>query len=65
MMRTLGNFKWESGSINDNIRKLLSARGMAYQNTFNGDIIVNVGRWEKVQYTLTNPANETYVVYLD
>lgn len=67
-MNTIGNFKLEKGSINDNIRKILIDQGIKYQNTFNGDIEVDlfsIGFWQKVQHTLTNPDNETYAVYVD
>jgi hypothetical protein len=37
----LGSFKWETGSINDNIRKILRNKGLKYINTFNGDVLVN------------------------
>ena len=67
-MRTLGNFKWEKGSINDNIRKVLINKGINYRNTLNGDVEVDlfgINYWEKVKHTLTNPDNEVYAVYLD
>ncbi len=67
-MNMFGNFKWESGSINDNIRKILKEKGINYRNTFNGDVEVDlfdINYWEKVKHTLTNPDNEIYAVYLD
>lgn len=68
MKRTIGNFVWKSGSINDNIAKLLNERGMEWTRTFNGDILVDaygIRMWEKVQYALTDEASETYTTYLD
>lgn len=67
-MNMLGNFKWESGSINDNIRKILIEKGISYRNTLSGDIEIDlfgINYWEKVNHTLTNPDNEVYVVYLN
>lgn len=67
-MKTIGNFKWEKGSVNDNIRRILNEKAIKYQNTLNGDILVDlfgIGFWQKVQHTLTNPNTETYVVYVD
>lgn len=67
-MKTIGNFKWEKGSVNDNIRRILNEKAIKYQNTLNGDILVDlfgIGFWQKVQHALTNPNTETYVVYVD
>ena len=67
-MNTIGIFRWEKGSINDNIRKILIDKGIKYQNTFNGNIevdLLGIGLWQKVQHTLTNPDNETYAVYVN
>lgn len=67
-MLILGEFKWENGSVNDNIRRLLISKGISYRNTLNGDVeidLLGIGYWEKVKHTLTNPDNEVYAVYLD
>lgn len=67
-MRIIGNFKWEKGSINDSIRKILKEKGISYRNTFNGDIEVDlfgINYWKKVKHTLTNPNNEVYSVYVE
>ena len=67
-MNMLGNFKWESGSINDNIRKIFIEKGIRYRNTFGGDIEIDlfgIDFWEKVKHTLINSDNEVYAVYLD
>lgn len=67
-MNTIGIFRWEKGSVNDNIRKILNDKEIKYQNTLDGDILVDffgIGFWQKVQHTLTNPDTETYVIYVD
>lgn len=38
MKYRIGSFIWTTGSINDNIRKLLAKYGFNYYNTMNGDI---------------------------
>ena len=66
-MTAIGNFKWENGSINDNIIKLLRNHNIDYYHTFSGDIMADVygiGLFKKVEYTLTNPINEVYAVYI-
>lgn len=64
----LGRFIWESGSINDNIRKILIGKGYAYMNTFNGDVKVDIlgcGIWKKIQYKLIDKEKEEYLVYIE
>ena len=64
----IGNMKWERGSINDNIRKILSEKELNYLNTFNGDIIVNFdgsNNWQKVRCNLVDSENKIYEVYID
>lgn len=63
----LGRFTWESGSINDNIRKILKSKNYNYRNTFNGDIEADIsgfGIWEKIQYEIADKEKEEYVVYV-
>lgn len=68
MTRTIGNFKWVTGSINDNITALLKRLGISYMFDHFGKIIADVygvGLWQEVKYTLTNPQYEVYAVYID
>ena len=37
----IGKFEWKSGSINDNIRKILKGLSIGYYNTFNGDVMTS------------------------
>lgn len=67
-MVSIGSFKWEKGSINDNIRKILNEKGITYRNTFNGDIevdVLGIDLWQKVRHMLINPSSETYTVYIE
>lgn len=66
-MMTISNFKWESGSVNDDIIKILRNRNIDYYRTFNGDImadVLGIGLYKKVEHTLTNSANDVYAVYI-
>lgn len=64
MIQEIGYFKWESGSINDNIRKLLVRKNIMYMNTMNGNIKVNIeGKWLDVKYILENPYTDEYRIY--
>lgn len=67
-MTTISNFKWEKGSINDNIIKILRKRNIDYYRTFNGDVMADVygiRLYKKVEHILTNPINEVYAIYVD
>lgn len=55
----LGSFIWETGSINDNIRKILENKGTYYINNFNGNIIV---KNKKVRYEIDK--NNNYTVFI-
>ena len=39
--KVIGVFIWNKGSINDNIRKVLTKKNIYYYNTFNGDVITD------------------------
>lgn len=61
----LGFFKWESGSLNDNIRYVLTKKNYKYQNTLGGNIEVDLicaDMWQKV-YT-EQIGKDLYFVYI-
>ena len=53
-------FKWENGSINDNIRKILIGLDIGYYNTFNGDIYTDRNQKVEAEHT----GNSEYFVYV-
>ena len=57
----IGKFEWKSGSINDNIRKILKNLSIDYYNTFNGDVITS-GDNRKVE--AEHKENNEYYVYI-
>lgn len=64
MRMNLGTFKWESGSINDNIRNILKEKSIGYLNTFNGDILAEIsGDKVKVKHEMIE--SNTYRVYVE
>lgn len=60
-MIRIGSFYWNSGSINDNIRKLLKRWNLAYYNNINGDVILCMNN-KKV--TAVNTAKNYFDVYI-
>lgn len=56
----IGKFKWEKGSINDNIRKILIGLNIGYYNTFNGDIYTDTNEAVEAEYC----GNNEYFVYI-
>lgn len=61
MKSFIGQFNWVKGSINDNIRNILTNKKIGYYNTFNGDIFTS-GDNRKV--VAENGGNNTYYVYI-
>ena len=57
----IGKFEWKSGSINDNIRKILKCLSIGYYNTFNGDVVTS-GDNRKVE--AEHIENDEYYVYI-
>ena len=57
----IGKFEWKSGSINDNIRKILKGLSIGYYNTFNGDVVTS-GDNRKVESE--HIENDEYYVYV-
>lgn len=57
----IGKFEWKTGSINDNIRKILKSLSIGYYNTFNGDIVTESdNRKVEAEYK----ENDEYYVYI-
>lgn len=57
----IGKFEWKTGSINDNIRKILKGLSIGYYNTFNGDIVTESdNRKVEAEYK----ENDEYYVYI-
>lgn len=57
----IGKFEWKTGSINDNIRKILKGLSIGYYNTFNGDIVTESdNRKVEAEYN----ENDEYYVYI-
>lgn len=57
----IGQFAWNNGSINDNIRKILKKHSIGYYSTFNGDILTT-GDNRKIE--AEHKENNTYYVYI-
>lgn len=57
----IGKFEWKTGSINDNIRKILKGLSIGYYNTFNGDIVTESDN-RKVEAECNE--NDEYYVYI-
>lgn len=57
----IDQFDWITGSINDNIRKILKEHSISYYNTFNGDVITTAYN-RKVE--AEHKENNTYYVYI-
>lgn len=60
MKKNIGSFIWKSGSINDNIRKILIDKKISYYNTFNGDVVLT-GCKKKVQCIITNNVGNVFI----
>jgi len=57
----IGKFEWKTGSINDNIRKILKSLSIGYYNTLNGDVVTEDGdRKVEAEYK----ENDEYYVYI-
>lgn len=56
----IGKFEWKTGSINDNIRKILKGLSIGYYNTFNGDVVTEENK--KVEAECNE--NDEYYVYI-
>ena len=62
---SLGTFIWERGSINDNIRTLLSFKQLAWRNDHYGEPEVSCGgKYRRVRYGLVDEEKELYNVYV-
>ena len=62
---SLGTFIWERGSINDNIRTLLSSKQLAWRNDHYGAPEVSYGgKYYKVQHEFVSQSKELYNVYI-
>lgn len=60
MKKAIGQFIWEKGSINDNIRKILIEKKISYYNTMNGDIFLTTGNI-KVQCIVLNDVGNVFI----
>nr|DAP01711.1 MAG TPA: hypothetical protein [Caudoviricetes sp.] len=56
----IGKFEWKTGSINDNIRKILKGLSIGYYNTFNGDVVTEENKKVEAEYK----ENDEYYVYI-
>lgn len=56
----IGKFEWKTGSINDNIRKILKSLSIGYYNTFNGDVVTEENKKVEAEYK----ENDEYYVYI-
>ena len=59
----IGSFIWERGSINDNIRNILSSKHIPYYNTFNGDVFALFGDYKKIY--VENNGRDRYNAYIN